>query len=78
MGAQYSGDYYFLAVDNSSQASIGSASSGTDSWAVEGVLVWNPVANLEVRGEVRYTDFTGGLLPNTDATTGLFRLQRNF
>ena len=80
VGAQYSSDYYFLAVDNGSQASIGSASSGTDSWAVEGVLVWNPVANLEVRGEVRYTEFTGGILQNTDtdATTGLFRLQRSF
>uniref|UniRef100_UPI001980FDF3 hypothetical protein n=1 Tax=Nitratireductor sp. XY-223 TaxID=2561926 RepID=UPI001980FDF3 len=61
---------------------LGDAGSGISSWAVEGVLVWNPVANVEVRGEVRHTNFgksnaavgyAGG-----DATTGLLRLQRNF
>ncbi|WP_169054194.1 porin [Nitratireductor sp. XY-223] len=81
VGGQYSSDYYFNALAGT--APIASANSGIDSWAIEGVLVWNPVANLEVRGEVRYTDFSSGLADTGayvggDATTGLFRLQRNF
>ena len=77
VGGQYSYDYYATAV--ATNFALGNASSGTDSWAIEGVLVWNPVENVEVRGEVRYTEFTGGgVLLNSDATTGLFRLQRNF
>ncbi|MEX3008113.1 porin [Hoeflea sp. TYP-13] len=77
VGGQYSYDYYAAGVTGN--APLGSASSGTDSWAVEGVLVWYPVDNFEVRGEVRYTTFTGGgALANNDNTTGLFRLQRNF
>ncbi len=75
IGGQYSADYYSAALTG--QAPLGSANSGVDSWAVEGVLVWMPVTNFEVRGEVRHTAFSG---PNAaeDATTGLFRLQRNF
>ncbi|MCY6381482.1 porin [Hoeflea prorocentri] len=79
IGGQYSSDYYVVPLAGT--APLGSANSGIDSWAVEGVLVWNPVENLEVRGEVRYTDFQSsaavGYLGG-DSTTGLFRLQRNF
>ncbi|MEX3008111.1 porin [Hoeflea sp. TYP-13] len=81
IGGQYSYDYYNAALAGT--APIASASSGVDSWAIEGVLVWYPVDNLEVRGEIRYTDFSSGTLAGAaygggDATTGLFRLQRNF
>ncbi|MCP4315178.1 MAG: porin [Hyphomicrobiales bacterium] len=58
IGGQYSSDYYVTTV--ATNAPLGSASSGTDSWAVEGVLVWYPVDNFEVRGEIRYTDFRAG------------------
>ena len=77
VGGQYSADYYTAGIVNGAQVPLGSATSGVDSWAVEGVLVWNPVTNLEVRGEVRYTEFSGGGV-SSDATTGLFRLQRSF
>ena len=80
VGGQYSYDYYVTPL--AGVASLGNASSGIDSWAIEGVLVWNPVANLEVRGEIRYTDFSSSNAAigyaGGDATTGLFRLQRNF
>ncbi|MDA4848919.1 porin, partial [Hoeflea poritis] len=79
IGGQYSSDYYATAIAGT--APLGSASTGIDSWAIEGVLVWNPVENLEVRGEVRYTDFQSSAAvgyPGGDSTTGLFRLQRNF
>ncbi|WP_136658622.1 porin [Nitratireductor sp. XY-223] len=96
VGGQYSADYYATALNSilnaapgtvtTTQTALGSASSGIDSWAVEGVLVWNPVANLEVRGEVRYTTFSGlaaGLPAGSyfgvdDQVDTLFRLQRNF
>ncbi|MDA4848917.1 porin, partial [Hoeflea poritis] len=73
IGGQYSIDYY--ATPLAGTLPIGNVQNNLDSWAVEGVLVWNPVENLEVRGEVRYTEFEGN---GGDATTGLFRLQRNF
>jgi len=73
IGGQYSADYYNTTV--SGNAPLGSANSGADSWAVEGSLIWTPVANFEVRGEVRYTDFNQGL---GDTTTGMFWLQRSF
>ncbi|MCY6381480.1 porin [Hoeflea prorocentri] len=81
IGGQYSSDYYFTPLQGT--GTLGSANSGIDSWAIEGVLVWNPVENLEVRGEVRYTDFSSGVTESGafaggDATTGIFRLQRNF
>ncbi|WP_419908385.1 porin [Hoeflea sp.] len=84
VGGQYSSGYYATPVAGNMK--LGDAGSGISSWAVEGVLVWNPVANVEVRGEVRHTRFgksnaavgpTAGYAGG-DATTGLFRLQRNF
>ncbi len=77
VGGQYSADYYSTAVFG--QTPLASANSGVDSWAVEGVMVWMPVTNFEVRGEVRYTSFSGGGIgSSSNSTTGLFRLQRNF
>ena len=73
IGGQYSADYYSTVV--AGNAPLGSASAGVDSWAVEGSLIWTPVANFEVRGEISYTDFNQG---NGDATTGMFWLQRSF
>ncbi|MDF2369222.1 MAG: porin [Rhizobiaceae bacterium] len=73
IGGQYSADYYAASVNG--QAPLGSASSGVDSWAVEGSLIWTPVANFEVRGEVKYTDFNQNV---GDATTGMVWLQRSF
>lgn len=72
IGGQYSGDYYEKGGDYKTDVS---------SWAVEAALIWNPVDNIEVRGEIRYTTFDPGTVASeetTSATTGLFRLQRNF
>ena len=73
IGGQYSADYYNTIV--SGNAPLGNASAGIDSWAVEGSLIWKPVTNFEVRGEVRYTDFNQNA---GDVTTGMFWLKRDF
>ncbi|MDF2369224.1 MAG: porin [Rhizobiaceae bacterium] len=73
IGGQYSADYYTAPITG--YLPLGSANSGMDSWAVEGSLVWTPVANFEVRSEIKYIDFNQG---GGDATRGMFWLQRSF
>jgi hypothetical protein len=88
VGGQYSGDYYSTplwstvnatGVTTATQTALGSAKSGVNSWALEGGVVWTPVENFEVRGEVRYTKVNNlgvGLIDNGFST--LLRLERRF
>ncbi|WP_136661515.1 porin [Nitratireductor sp. XY-223] len=89
VGGQYSGNYYAAPIATSAAIGgiaasaahplgAGSATMDVSTWALEGVLVWNPVDNLEVRGEVRYIDIQNSTGSIDNQTTGLFRLQRSF
>ena len=77
VGGQYSRGYYATALDGNDK--LGNAASGINSWALEGSLVWNPVPNFEVRGEVVHMNFSDGTgYDGGKDTSGFLRLQRNF
>jgi len=65
VGVQYFNDLYAAGTD---------VSTGIDAWAAELSVVWFPVSQFEVRGEVGYTDVDG----LDDSLSGFLRFTRYF
>ena len=72
LGVHYFNDFYVRGTD---------VSTGNDGWAVEATVVWSPVKDFVVRGEVIYTDLEGfgnGIDRSDDAISGYVRFSRFF
>jgi len=70
---QYFNDLYYAGTD---------LSRGTDAWAAELSVVWFPVSQFEVRGELRYDDIADNpQFPHADpdgTVSGFLRFTRYF
>ncbi|KAB2868134.1 MAG: porin, partial [Bauldia sp.] len=53
-------------------------SSGIDGWALELNVLWTPVENFAVRGEVVYADFDAPVGVDSSSVSGFVRFSRFF
>ncbi len=69
VAAQYFSDLYNPGTD---------VSSGIDGWALELNVLWTPVENFAVRGEVVYADFDAPVGVDSSSVSGFVRFSRFF
>lgn len=87
IGFQWFDDFYtpaafIRAVDPANVGGLAGTNTGIDGWQGEISLVWTPVTNFEIRGELTYRDIGSSPFTNNvnvgDQTLGFVRFQRNF